>query len=37
MAECKSAVFIVPRLNAIVNERDLRVAILGSVYTKYGL
>ena len=31
MAECKSAVFIVPRLNAIVNERDLRVAILGSV------
>ena len=31
MAETKSGVLIVPRLNAIVNEPDLRVAILGSV------
>ena len=31
MAESKSGVLIVLRLNAIVNEQDLRVAILGSV------
>ena len=31
MAETKSGVLIVPRLNAIVNEPDLRVATLGSV------
>ena len=31
MAESKSRVSIVPRLNAIVNEPDLRLAILGSV------
>ena len=31
MAEFKSEVLIVPRLNAIVNEPDHCVAILGSV------
>ena len=31
MAESNSGVLIVPRLNAIVNELDLRVAILGSI------
>ena len=31
MAESKSDVLIVPRLNAIVNELDLRAAILGSI------
>ena len=31
MAETKSGVLIVPQLKAIVNELDLRVAILGSV------
>ena len=29
--ESKSGVLIAPRLNAIMNEPDLRVAILGSV------
>ena len=31
MAESNSRVLIVSRLNAIVNELDLRVAILGSI------